>query len=146
MSGPVDATVITLPFPPSLNSIWRSVVVRGRVQVLLSAQGRAYRNRVIEQVARAGRVPLTQRLGVELYVCPPDRRARDLSNIPKALEDALTHARFWADDSLIDDLRVVRGPVCRGGSVRVTVWPMRPGHPQATPAEGLRLSVGKEES
>lgn len=143
MSIPVEATVITLPYPPSLNSIWRSVVLGGRVKVLLSAQGRAYRNRVIEQVARTGQVPLTQRLAVELYVCPPDRRARDLSNIPKALEDALTHARFWKDDSLIDDLRVVRGPVCKGGSVRVTVRPIHEITPGA--AEGLRLSVGGEE-
>lgn len=120
-----EAVVIVLPYPPSLNRIWRSAIVQTsagpRIKVLLSRAGRAYRKQVVTQVAQVGRPPLAQRLAVHMHVCPPDQRARDLSNIPKALEDALTHAGFWADDSLIDELRVVRGPVCQGGSVTVTM-------------------------
>lgn len=120
-----EAVVLVLPYPPSLNRIWRSAIVQTsagpRIKVLLSRAGRAYRKQVVKQVAQVGRRPLAQRLAVHLHVCPPDQRARDLSNIPKALEDALTHAGFWADDSLIDELRVVRGPVRQGGCVTVTV-------------------------
>lgn len=107
---------LVLAYPPSLNTIWRAVVVRSAQQdghvakVLLSRAGRKYRKRVAEQVRQQGqpRLPDGARLVLTLEVSPPDRRARDLSNIPKALEDALTHAGVWADDSLIDELHIYR--------------------------------------
>jgi len=123
----------TLPFPPSLNSIWRAKLVPctpkkpgappWAARVLLSQEGRQYR-RAVRDIIRALHNPSTPpgaRLSLHLHVCPPDRRARDLSNLPKALEDALTHAGVWADDSLIDELRVTRGPVTTGGQVHVTI-------------------------
>lgn len=121
----------TLPWPPSLNSIWRATVVTGKegkpqARVLLSREGRAYRRAVRDRVHDYGhpRTPPGARLALTLTACPPDRRARDLSNIPKALEDALTHAQVWADDSLIDELRVIRGEVCAGGRVVVQIVPI----------------------
>lgn len=121
----------TLPFPPSLNSIWRATVITGKdrrpqARILLSQEGRQYR-RAVRDIIRALHNPSTPpgaRLALHLHVCPPDRRARDLSNLPKALEDALTHAGVWADDSLIDELRVTRGPVTSGGQVHVTITPL----------------------
>ncbi|WP_407538896.1 RusA family crossover junction endodeoxyribonuclease [Deinococcus radiomollis] len=124
------ALCFTLPYPPSLNSIWRSVVltIKGKpqVRVLLSEKGREYRRSVINQVRQAGNptTPTGARLALHLHACPPDKRARDLSNLPKALEDALTHAGVWADDSLIDQLTVERGPVVKGGRVAVTITPL----------------------
>ena len=126
----------TLPFPPSLNSIWRATLVPCKpkkpgappwaARILLSQDGRQYR-RAVRDIIRALHEPSTPpgaRLALHLHVCPPDRRARDLSNLPKALEDALTHAGVWADDSLIDELRVTRGPVTTGGQVHVTITPL----------------------
>lgn len=126
----------TLPFPPSLNSIWRATLVPCKpkkpgappwaARILLSQDGRQYR-RAVRDIIRALNSPSTPpgaRLALHLHVCPPDRRARDLSNLPKALEDALTHAGVWADDSLIDELRVTRGPVTPGGQVHVTITPL----------------------
>lgn len=121
---------LNLAYPPSLNSIWRSIVMmlRGKpqVRVLLSEKGREYRRGVINQVRQAGNptTPTGARLALYLHACPPDRRARDLSNIPKAVEDALTHAGVWADDSLIDRLTVQRGPVVKGGSITVHITPL----------------------
>jgi crossover junction endodeoxyribonuclease RusA len=64
---------------------------------------------------------LCQPLAVTLRVHAPDRRARDLDNLPKALLDALTHAGLWEDDSLIDELHIFRcGPI-KGGCVVVQV-------------------------
>ncbi|WP_295821722.1 RusA family crossover junction endodeoxyribonuclease [uncultured Deinococcus sp.] len=138
VSQPVTASTpgvltFTLPFPPSLNSIWRATLVPCKpkkpgappwaARVLLSQEGRQYR-RAVRDIIRALHNPSTPpgaRLALHLHVCPPDRRARDLSNLPKALEDALTHAGVWADDSLIDELRVTRGPVTTGGQVHVTI-------------------------
>ncbi|SFY16614.1 RusA family crossover junction endodeoxyribonuclease, partial [Azotobacter vinelandii] len=39
----------------------------------------------------------------------------------KCLCDSLTHAGLWGDDSQIDDLRIVRGPVVKGGKITVKV-------------------------
>ncbi|GGS06788.1 RusA family crossover junction endodeoxyribonuclease [Deinococcus sedimenti] len=131
--SPATALTFTLPFPPSLNSIWRATLVPCKpkkpgappwaARILLSQDGRQYR-RAVRDIIRALNSPSTPpgaRLALHLHVCPPDRRARDLSNIPKALEDALTHAGVWADDSLIDELRVTRGSVTTGGQVHVTI-------------------------
>ena len=42
-------------------------------------------------------------------------------NIFKALGDSLTHAGVWDDDSQIDDLRITRGEVIRGGMLDVKI-------------------------
>lgn len=117
----------SLPFPPSLNSIWRAVVItikdKPQARVLLSQAGRDYRRAVQSIIASLGHptCPPGARLHLHLVACPPDRRARDLSNLPKALEDALTHAHVWADDSLIDRLTVDRGSITPGGRVDVVI-------------------------
>lgn len=117
----------SLPFPPSMNSIWRAVVItvkdKPQARVLLSQAGRDYRRAVQSVIASLGHptCPPGARLHLHLVACPPDRRARDLSNLPKALEDALTHAHVWADDSLIDRLTVDRGPLTPGGRVDVVI-------------------------
>ncbi|UQN06786.1 RusA family crossover junction endodeoxyribonuclease [Deinococcus sp. QL22] len=135
-TSPPGTLTFTLPYPPSLNSIWRSIVVKFkpknpkaipyRAKVLLSEEGRNYRRAVASCIQNYGqpRTPPGARLQLELIVSPPDLRKRDLSNIPKALEDALTHAGVWADDSLIDVLIVRRAPVHRGGQVVVKITPL----------------------
>ncbi|WP_278914121.1 RusA family crossover junction endodeoxyribonuclease [Deinococcus wulumuqiensis] len=124
------ALSFSLPYPPSMNAIWRAVVIvlKGKPQarVLLSQQGRAYR-KAVQNVIRSldnPTCPPGARLHLHLTAHSPDRRARDLSNIPKALEDALTHAQVWADDSLIDRLTVDRGEVTPGGRVDVVITPL----------------------
>jgi crossover junction endodeoxyribonuclease RusA len=102
--------MITLPFPPSVNRIWRAV--NGRV--LLSRDGRAYRDKVALQWALArlqgyGRSPLK----VEIDAWLPDSRRRDIDNLQKAALDALQHAGAYADDSQIIDLRIRRAGIDR---------------------------------
>lgn len=107
-----QATQIRLPYPPSVNSIWRSIAVliqgEPRVRVLLSERGRAYRRQVVDLVAQHGRIPLAQALVVYLHLYPPDRKRRDIDNPIKAVLDALTHAEIWRDDSLVAELHVYR--------------------------------------
>lgn len=111
----------TLPFPPSVNHYWRNF--RGRM--VIGARGRAYRKAAIEAIGDQG-VPLDGiggPLKVELLAHPPDRRRRDLDNLQKALLDAVVAAGVIEDDSNIDDLRVIRGPVFPGGKVEVVIRP-----------------------
>lgn len=114
---------MTLPWPPSVNHYWRSIVVRGSVRTLLSARGRSYRSAALAELmrCRASGLRLGRSMGVRIDVYPPDRRRRDLDNLPKAILDALTHAAVWDDDSQVDDLRIVRKAVCKGGRIEIEI-------------------------
>lgn len=107
---------LTLPFPPSVNRYWRHPdrgALAGRT--LISQEGRRYREDVGARVVLA-RVPGVgdSRVRVDVEARMPDRRKRDLDNLPKALFDALTHAGLWHDDGQIDDYRVWRSPIMDG--------------------------------
>ncbi|WP_330539650.1 RusA family crossover junction endodeoxyribonuclease [Aeromonas hydrophila] len=118
-----DSWTVTLPWPPSTNRIWRNVTVSGKPRTLLSQEGRVYRKVAADVclVAKLAGKQIPDRLALRLVVQAPDRRARDLDNTVKAVQDALTHAGVWLDDSQIDRLLVERGPVVKGGMVSVTV-------------------------
>ncbi len=118
-----DSWTVTLPWPPSTNRIWRNVAVSGKPRTLLSQEGRVYRKAVADAclAAKLAGKQIPDRLALRLVVQAPDRRARDLDNTVKAVQDALTHAGVWLDDSQIDRLLVERGPVVKGGMVSVTV-------------------------
>jgi len=104
--------VLALPWPPSANSYWRHVQIRGRAlpRVLISKQGRAYRRAVAGAVLAqrgAGRLG-GARISMQIIARPPDRRRRDLDNLLKATQDALAHAGVYDDDAQIDELHVLR--------------------------------------
>lgn len=133
--------------PRSWLSVLRSILppsMRGRAshwclgkglvpthQTYISKEGQSYRLDVQAAILQRFGVlkPLACRLGVTLDVCCPDRRQRDLDNVCKAALDALTHARVWADDKLIDRLTIVRGPVVKGGLLVVTIERLDSGKP-----------------
>lgn len=122
---------ITLPFPPSVNRMWRtprSGKLAGRT--MLSAEGRAYRQAVADEVIvqRVPRHMLKGRLGVAITAHPPDRRARDLDNLFKAPLDCLQHAGVIRNDSDIDELSINRVErrqdvlTPSGGRITVFLW------------------------
>lgn len=112
---------IELPFPPSLNAYYRHPS-RGPLagRHLISAKGREYRSEVIRRIATLN-YSARGRLAVVITCHAPDKRRRDLDNLVKGLNDALTHAGLWADDEQIDDLRIIRGANVSGGKVVVSV-------------------------
>ena len=89
---------------------------------MISKEGREYR-KVIIGIANIGkwRGFGKKRVGVHVTMHAPDKRRRDVDNIFKALGDSLTHAGVWDDDSQIDDLRITRGEVVRGGLLNVMI-------------------------
>lgn len=108
---------ITLPWPPSVNTYWRTV--NGRM--LISADGRAYRTAVMNQIMLQRKQmhfdgPL--RLTIEAH--RPDNRRRDLDNLFKATLDALAHAGVYEDDSQIKDLRIYWADTI-GGMLKVQI-------------------------
>ena len=108
-----------LPWPPSINHYWRTVMIGRAPRVLISKEGRKYRE-AVRGIAATKR-PLTGRLSVYIAVFPPDRRKRDLDNLPKAILDALTYAGVWQDDSQIDSITIVRQRVLKGGVIRIVI-------------------------
>lgn len=99
---------LTLPWPPSVNAMWRSVVINRAPRVLLSKEGRTYRDDVARIVLRGMTPCLHGRLHVAIEATPPDNRRRDLDNVLKGPLDALKHAGVYEDDSQIDGLMVNR--------------------------------------
>lgn len=121
---------LTLPFPPSVNTYWRSPN-KGPLKGchLVSARGRKYQSdacaAVIEQLRRLPK-PSTALAAVEIILYPPDNRIRDLDNYNKALFDALTHAGVWEDDSQVKRMVVEWGPVIPKGKVEIAITKYRP--------------------
>ncbi len=107
--------ILELPWPPSSNTYWRR---SGRIY-FISAKGVAYRRLAISQCRDfKNAFSDTDRLRVDVFAFPPDRRRRDLDNIFKCLLDSLQHAGIYHDDNQIDYLTVRRMPDILG---KVTV-------------------------
>lgn len=114
---------LTLPYPPSVNHYWRHVVVRGRAQVHLSTKGARYRRDVamIIFAQTQGAVHFDGWVAVEAIAYPPDKRERDLDNLPKSVFDALQATKILERDSQIVDFRFRRGPVVKGGELKMRI-------------------------
>jgi len=111
---------ITVPWPPSVNQYWRQY--QGRM--LISAQGRKYREAIIQQVWLEGKIKrITGDLKVTIEAFRPDERRRDLDNLLKSTLDALAHAGLYEDDSQIRDLRIYWAAE-KGGKLNITIEEM----------------------
>lgn len=107
-----------LPFPPSVNALYRAVGGRS----ILSAAYRAWK-------LEAGKVLMSQRprkfagqVSVEVQLCPPNKRRRDIDNAGfKAVLDLLvSHQIIQGDDSTF--VRSIKASwVETGDPCRVTI-------------------------
>ena len=115
---------IVIPYPPSVNTYWRSI---GRGRVIISRKGREYREAVNTAVFQCFEErdddprPLLGRLKVLIKATMPDKRRRDIDNINKAALDALGYAGIYGDDNQIDDLQVLRGEVLAPGCLEIEI-------------------------
>jgi crossover junction endodeoxyribonuclease RusA len=134
---------VTLPWPPTVNTMWRSIArphrnakvlaAMGfnthRTTVMLSAEGKRFREVAIRLIRDAmwdarcalGNLPLNIDVSVTLRFYPPDKRTRDLDNLLKAIFDACTHAGLWCDDNQVAHFDARRFEVRPGGEVAVEV-------------------------
>jgi Holliday junction resolvase RusA-like endonuclease len=106
-----------LPYPPSVNHYFR--MVGGRV--LISREGRRFRQRVCATLAAMGVRPMPGPLAMEIEVYPPDHRRRDIDNVQKALFDAMQHGGAYHDDSQIVRLVIEKRGVVEGGRTLVRI-------------------------
>lgn len=111
---------LLLPWPPSVNRYW---MARGNMR-FISKAGRIFREAVAEECAGQGIASLYGRLAVHIALFPPDRRARDVDNILKALLDACEHAGCYESDNQIDELHVIRQGIEKGGHCTILILPL----------------------
>ena len=112
--------ILTLPWVLSVNGYYRVV---GK-SLKISKEGRANRKLIMATVYdQLGGYPepLIGELSVTVKVYPPDKRKRDLDNIFKGLFDSLTHAKVWADDSLVKHIDASMLEIVKKGRVVVEI-------------------------
>lgn len=105
---PLRTLQFVLPMPPSVNDLYRVDLETG-MRYLVDEQ-RKFRRDVIYLVrgSMRGADALCGRLDMRIMLFFCDHRRSDISNRVKALEDALTHAHAYRDDSQIDKQFVER--------------------------------------
>lgn len=107
---------LTVPYPPSANRYWRTF--RGRTVV--SAEAREYKRQVwLTALTQTKEKPTAAPVELILRVYRP-RRAGDLSNRIKVLEDALIGIAF-EDDSQVVRIMAVRREDKKNPRVEVEV-------------------------
>ena len=100
---------IDLPFPPSVNAVWRSN--RGRVHrdKKYSAWESDAWGHWLQQKPTQKLKSIEGHYALKIILNPPDKRRRDLGNYDKALSDFLQTAGIVHNDCLCLDLHIVWG-------------------------------------
>lgn len=130
--GPVLLRGLMLPLPPTMNSFWRTRLVKPRggpafASTYVSDEGKRFKEYVAELALEKGfRFHSDKRLRAEIVVCMRDRRRTDIDNRIKPALDALKDAGTFHDDEQIDELVVKRGPIIKDGRIVVTLIEITP--------------------
>lgn len=105
-------------FPPSSNQRLMPTA-RGLIK---SPKYREWQSKELISLAKYNISPLKGKLYMYLEVFMPDRRKRDLDNLAKSVQDVLTLAKAYDDDSQIDKLIIVKKGVDKTKGIRVAIW------------------------
>lgn len=103
---------LELPWPPSVNHYYRHVGPR----VLISRDGRKYREIVAGIVSQLGIPQLKGNISLHAQFYPPDKRRRDLDNVGgKVLLDTLQAAGLFKDDCQVKRILLEMHEPMEGG-------------------------------
>jgi len=110
---------LTLTYPPSANRLWRNV----KGKTLKSGHYRAW---LLEnRHAGLGLGSIDGPYALHVIATAPDRRARDLDNLPKAINDCLQAIGVVANDSNTKRLTIEWGSAPAPG-VSIEITPFKP--------------------
>lgn len=87
--------VVDLPFPPSVNHIWR----KGRSGFHKSAKYKAWLEEAGKELLRQRPQKISGEYRIRFCLTPPDKRRRDQDNYIKAVSDLLVQHGVIDDDS-----------------------------------------------
>lgn len=118
---------LTLPWPPSTNTLWRNVRIGNRQATLLSERGREFFDAAAYEVIRQrGGIRFAGVVHVDVTLHAPNRRSYDIDNRIKAVLDACTKGFVWHDDGQVDVLVVRRGEIRKDGAAVVRITEIEP--------------------
>jgi len=104
-----------LPWPPTVNNYY--TVWKGRK--IISKKGKQFKADCSHWIHRLPD-PMVGKLQLDISVCMPDKRRRDIDNLLKPIFDVLGQYGVYEDDSQIVDLRI-RSVEGEKGSVNLTI-------------------------
>lgn len=110
-----NATVFTLPFPPSVNNLFVNLPGHGRVK---TQRYRTWRNAAGWDIKAAKPEKFSGPVEISVVYQRPDNRRRDLDNLFKAIADALVEFEVIEDDSKIERIALEWGE-SRGATVTI---------------------------
>ena len=124
-----QALSVTLPFPPSLNNLYNTVM-KGRKPVrVLGKRAVGYRADCLLALNGVPKVDWgDSRVVIEISLYPPDERKRDVDNYGKSLIDALVCHGYLPDDSRVVKVSIEMLDVVRGGKAIARAAPVDPEH------------------
>lgn len=108
---------LTLPLAPTINHYY---LQKGH-RKFIGPKGHKFRQEVAEIVAAAGHPTIEGRVALFASVYPANKIRQDIDNRAKPLQDALTHAGVWLDDSQVDLLVMARQSVVKGGQMKIII-------------------------
>lgn len=120
-----EAVTLVLPWPPSINGYWRSIMRGKRVAQIISERGRNYRYAVTAQVISSGSPSISGPVRVHERFYPPTLRRYDIDNFRKAYRDGIVKAGVIEDDHLIHEDHGYKCPKdAANPRVEITIEPM----------------------
>ncbi len=115
--------VYTLPWAPSINRYWRSIVRGNRPCQIISAKGREFRAGAAVAIKSQGLRRYEKPVLVCINLHPPTRRRYDVDLDATQRAGLLTHAGVLADDELVYELRIRKCERVKGGQMLVRIEP-----------------------
>lgn len=114
-----------MPWPPTLNHYHQPVKMGKGVRIIKGAKAREYAKSMESHLDSIGlyneKICEDVRLSMHLTLNPPTLAKYDVDNRTKGIMDALSNANFYADDSQVHKLTIVKGENVRGGNVIVKI-------------------------
>lgn len=110
---------LNAPWPPSANNQYMRNRQGG---ITLKPAVKRFREEIRLLWLQSGKPVIEGRIGLEIWAYPPDKRVRDLDNIIKQLSDSLQNAGYFANDSQIDSLHIVRRNVQKPGMLHIKMF------------------------
>lgn len=112
---------IELTYPPSVNDYYTKWCQGRAVRVAVDKPGMAFRAEVLRYKLINKINTFTGRVSMEVELWAPDRRKRDIDNPLKCLFDAMTYAKIWEDDEIVDCLLMHKRGVESPGKCVITL-------------------------
>jgi crossover junction endodeoxyribonuclease RusA len=95
--GIVGKTILSLPFPPSVNRLWR--VGKGK-RVYKDPSYTRWISQCEAEIFSLRLTPILGSYRLQIDATRPDKRKRDIDNIIKAVSDVLQHTGIIENDHL----------------------------------------------